>query len=391
GGLKEWRVALAVGPPFVMTSRLLEDGTCNTGLRCRNQASAQVGDGSELRCCYGLAVDLMLRVAEDLHVSLQPYLVEDGQFGQPREGRWSGVVGDLVSGRAHASFAPLSVTSPRSRVVDFSIPYFFSSMSILQADIPLLAFLIPFSSDLWVAIFISLNITALAVAIYEWNSPFGLNPWGRQRSKNFSLGSALWVVWGLLFSHLVAFKAPKSWPNKVLINVWGAFSVIFVASYTANIAALFAGLFTAQYRFVQDESLLSQRVGYVRGSSAEFYVRRNKPSLVQHMHQFVVDSFEQGTSKLRIGSLDLLLGDTAILDYLRGTDDSCSLRATTGADLTSDTYAVAMPLGFPFKEAIDALLSEYQSTGFFDSLKSKWYSDLPCYSIAAGMYKPQVR
>lgn len=57
----------------------------------------------------------------------------------------------------------------------------------------------------------------------------------------FSL--ALWVMWGLLCGHLVAFKAPKSWPNKFLINVWGGFSVIFVASYTANIAALIAGLF----------------------------------------------------------------------------------------------------------------------------------------------------
>lgn len=54
---------------------------------------------------------------------------------------------------------------------------------------------------------------------------------------------ALWVMWGLLCGHLVAFKAPKSWPNKFLINVWGGFSVIFVASYTANIAALIAGLF----------------------------------------------------------------------------------------------------------------------------------------------------
>ncbi|KAJ8930374.1 hypothetical protein NQ314_016824 [Rhamnusium bicolor] len=89
----------------------------------------------------------------------------------------------------------------------------------------------------------SLNITAIAVAIYEWLSPFGLNPWGRQRSKNFSMSSALWVMWGLLCGHLVAFKAPKSWPNKFLINVWGGFSVIFVASYTANIAALIAGLF----------------------------------------------------------------------------------------------------------------------------------------------------
>lgn len=144
----------------------------------------------------------------------------------------------------------------RAEVVDFSIPYFHSGVSLVAApktkyDIPLLAFLLPFSPELWIAIFTTLNITAVAVAIYEWLSPFGLNPWGRQRTKNFSLSScnflffilknylricyisfilALWVMWSLLCGHLVAFKAPKSWPNKLVINIFGGFSVIFVAS-----------------------------------------------------------------------------------------------------------------------------------------------------------------
>lgn len=82
--------------------------------------------------------------------------------------------------------------------MDFSVPFFYSGVSFLAAptqksEIPLHAFLLPFSPELWIAIFLSLNLTALAVAVYEWLSPFGLNPWGRQRSKNFSIASALWV------------------------------------------------------------------------------------------------------------------------------------------------------------------------------------------------------
>jgi ionotropic glutamate receptor NMDA 3A len=212
-------------------------------------------------------MDLLENIAQELEFDFHLYIVADGLFGtkardaQPTfhsrtkstvveqsDPKWNGIVGDLVSGAAHMSFAALSVSSARSEVIDFSAPYFFSGVSFLAApteksEIPLLAFLLPFSPELWIAIFTSLNITAMAVAVYEWLSPFGLNPWGRQRSKNFSIASALWVMWGLLCGHLVAFKAPKSWPNKFLINVWGGFSVIFVASYTANIAALIAGLF----------------------------------------------------------------------------------------------------------------------------------------------------
>lgn len=246
-------------------------------------------------CCYGLAMDLLENIAHELEFDFRLYIVADGLFGTRiannsttghgitkrdvgkaylnyrrqdgifkdtkyeqtyetdfeehlKNAKWNGVVGDLVSGAAHMSFGALSVSSPRSVVIDYSTPFFYSGVSFLAApqqksEIPLMAFLLPFSPELWIAIFTSLNITAIAVACYEWLSPFGLNPWGRQRSKNFSMSSALWVMWGLLCGHLVAFKAPKSWPNKFLINVWGGFSVIFVASYTANIAALIAGLF----------------------------------------------------------------------------------------------------------------------------------------------------
>jgi ionotropic glutamate receptor NMDA 3A len=187
---------------------------------------------------------------QDLEFRFELHVVKDGLFGRRRgrNGTWNGVVGELLSGKAQLAFAPMSVYSHRSQVVDFTTPYYFSSVSFLiapkeRSSISLLAFLQPFSPELWIAVFTSLNITAMFVAAYEWFSPFGLNPWGRQRSKNFSIASALWVMWGLLCGHLVAFKAPKSWPNKFLINVWGGFSVIFVASYTANIAALIASLF----------------------------------------------------------------------------------------------------------------------------------------------------
>lgn len=102
-------------------------------------------------------------------------------------------------------------TTSRSRAesIDFSVPYFHSGVSLLASpqttsEIPLLAFLLPFSPELWIAIFTSLNVTAIAVAIYEWLSPFGLNPWGRQRSKNFSMSSGrykLYTYFALLAIH----------------------------------------------------------------------------------------------------------------------------------------------------------------------------------------------
>lgn len=67
------------------------------------------------------------------------------------------------------------------------------------------------------------------------------------------MGIVLFIL--LLLSLFPPMQAPKSWPNKFLINVWGGFSVIFVASYTANIAALFAGMFFERHVDVNDRSV----------------------------------------------------------------------------------------------------------------------------------------
>ncbi|CAB3243412.1 unnamed protein product [Arctia plantaginis] len=402
----------------------------------------------DTHCCYGFAMDLLENIAQELEFDFHLYIVEDGLYGSRnllkplprifdykrmfsevtpinknnnnyksnrspyRSGfnaldeeidenvdffdieadenieKWNGIVGDLVSGAAHMSFAALSVSSARAEVIDYSQPYFLSAVSALSApnqkpDIPLLAFLLPFSPELWIAIFTSLNVTAIAVAIYEWLSPFGLNPWGRQRSKNFSISSALWVMWGLLCGHLVAFKAPKSWPNKFLINVWGGFSVIFVASYTANIAALIAGLFfhNAVDDYQGRDNWLSLKVGTAKSSVAEYYIQRNYPALAQHMRRYALQDVEEGIQRLRNGTLDLLVADTPVLDYYRATDHGCKLQRINDHPLT-DAYAIGMAKGFPLKESISAVIAKYSSNGYMDILTEKWYGGLPCFKLS---------
>ncbi|XP_076758072.1 uncharacterized protein LOC143427655 isoform X1 [Xylocopa sonorina] len=382
-GMPMYRIVTALAPPFTMVTNL-QEGLCLRGLFCRQ--------GNTLMCCYGLSMDLMSLVSRELGFRYDLYLVKDGLFGKRNgsSGTWNGIMGELVSARAQLAFAPLSVSAHRAKVVDFTTPYFFSGVSFLTApkhksEISLFAFLLPFSTELWIAVFTSLNFTAIAVALYEWFSPFGLNPWGRQRSKNFSIASALWVMWGLLCGHLVAFKAPKSWPNKFLINIWGGFSVIFVASYTANIAALIAGLFfhpaVSNYH---DKSLLLQKVGAPRASAAEYYVQKANIHLWSHMARYSLSNVAEGVEKLRNGSLDILIADTPILDYYRAIDNGCRLQKI-GDTINEDTYAVALTKGHPLKESISKIIANYTSTGLLDILQEKWYGGLPCIRGREGM------
>ncbi|KAI5711412.1 hypothetical protein M8J75_000198 [Diaphorina citri] len=431
GARSIFRVVTAIAPPFVMEGELDEDGQCLRGLECHrlltsgkdnltlvfNEMEKIEEDEEEVdkltrareiwsfgrsnvfqhsryryrtNCCYGLSMDLLENIAQELEFDFHLYIVADGLYGtkvrENQKDKWNGVVGDLVTGTAHMS----------SQVIDYTVPYFYSGVSFLAApkhtyDIPLLAFLLPFSFELWIAIFTSLHVTAVAVAIYEWLSPFGLNPWGRQRSKNFTMASALWAMWGLLCGHLVQYKAPKSWPNKFLINVWGGFSVIFVASYTANIAALIAGLFFVSGVGDQnDRSLLSQRVATAKASAAEYYIHRTNQMLWEHMQRFSVKTVGEGVQQLKNGSLDILIADTPILDYYRATDHGCKLQKI-GESINEDTYAVGLTKGFPLKDSISAVISKYSNNGYMDILQEKWYGGLPCFKLDTDMDMAQPK
>ncbi|KAH9408177.1 Glutamate receptor ionotropic, NMDA 3A, partial [Tyrophagus putrescentiae] len=374
-GKHRFRVVTNIAPPFVIESTKLDNNTCLTGDFClkidtnrrdelialftdfRSNRRLYEGKRYIVKCCAGIAIDLLNAVARDLHFDYDLYMVADGLFGVKKDGKWDGMWPTWST-----TFTAFSTTSSRVWAIDFSVPFFYSGVSCLSAtsnetDVPLLAFLIPFSYELWAAIFASLFATAVAAAIYEWFSPFGLNPWGRQRTKNFSLASALWVMCSLLFSHLVAFKAPKSWPNKVLINVWGAFSVIFLATYTANIAAHFAGLFLVpEVNDFHDKS------------------------------HYKMDTFDEGLELLRAGKLDVLIGDTAILDYYRATDPGCQLRLL-GDSIFDDAYAVGMQKGFPFRDSISNLILKYNEYGFLDQLHRKWYGRVHCLE-SSSLTKP---
>lgn len=60
------------------------------------------------------------------------YIVGDGKYGAlSGTGRWTGLVGDLLSGTADMAVTSFSINSARSRVIDFTSPFYSTSLGIL--------------------------------------------------------------------------------------------------------------------------------------------------------------------------------------------------------------------------------------------------------------------
>lgn len=198
-----------------------------------------------VHCCKGLALELLDKLAVDLNFDYVIYFLNDTDYGTYKNGQWSGMVSDIVNGAADLVVGAFSVTSERLSAMSFTEPYFQNDFAMVTSangrSTSIWAFLSPFSPEVWICILVSSVVAGIATSTLEWYSPFGLNPRGRRRDKNYTLGSGLLMVWVLVTGHTINVKAPKSWPGKVIQNVWAGLAIFMMTSYTANLAAYLAG------------------------------------------------------------------------------------------------------------------------------------------------------
>jgi len=96
----------------------------------------------------GYLIDMLAELRKLQTFSYNLTLVKDGKFGfELSDGQWNGLVGELVRGEADMALAPLTITKKRQNVIDFSLPYMQTGISMLHRR-PAQAERIPFRTVL---------------------------------------------------------------------------------------------------------------------------------------------------------------------------------------------------------------------------------------------------
>uniref|UniRef100_A0A345BF23 Glutamate [NMDA] receptor subunit 1 n=1 Tax=Lobesia botrana TaxID=209534 RepID=A0A345BF23_9NEOP len=377
--------------PFVYARRIDDGSECTAEeIPCPHYNATD--DSDQLYCCKGFCMDLLKHLATWINFTYSLALSPDGQFGHyviknfsapsPKK-EWTGLIGELVYERADMIVAPLTINPERAEFIEFSKPFKYQGITILEKkpsrSSTLVSFLQPFSNTLWILVMVSVHVVALVLYLLDRFSPFGrfklANIDGTEEDA-LNLSSAIWFAWGVLLNSGIGEGTPRSFSARVLGMVWAGFAMIIVASYTANLAAFLVlerpktkltGINDARLRNTMENLTCAT----VKGSGVDMYFRRQVElsNMYRTMEANNYDNAEQAIQDVKNGKLMAFIWDSSRLEFEAAQD--CEL-VTAGELFGRSGYGVGLQKGSPWADKVTLAILDFHESGIMESLDNDW-------------------
>ncbi|XP_076056317.1 glutamate receptor 1-like [Oratosquilla oratoria] len=340
----------------------------------------------------GYAKDLADFLAEKLKINYTIQIVKDGEYGaldENAEGGWNGMVGELVRREADIAIAPLTITSTRERVIDFTKPFMTLGISIMikkpvRQKPGVFSFMSPLSEEIWMCVvfaYVGVSIVLFLVSRfspYEWKVVETYNK--STVTNDFTIFNSLWFTLGAFMQQGVDLS-PRSFSGRIVGSVWWFFTLILISSYTANLAAfLTVERMVTPIKSADDLSRQTEvEYGTRNGGSTKEFFERSKISIYSRMWEFMtsrknvfVETYEAGIERVRTskGKYAFLL-ESVKNDYINEQLPCDTMKI--GQNLNSNGYGVATPMGSPLKMQMNLAILQLKEDGDLARLKNKWW------------------
>ncbi|OCT70963.1 hypothetical protein XELAEV_18037877mg [Xenopus laevis] len=345
--------------PFVIVEGVdPATGTCiRDSVPCRKQLNKTDNHLTDpiifvKQCCKGFCIDILKRLSKTIGFTYDLYLVTNGKHGKKIDGVWNGMIGEVFYQRADMAIGSLTINEERSEIIDFSVPFVETGISVM----------------------VSRSNGTVSPSAF-------LGPGG----SKFTIGKSIWLLWALVFNNSVPVENPKGTTSKIMVLIWAFFAVIFLASYTANLAA-----FMIQEEYVDTVSGLSDKkfqrpheqypplkFGTVPNGSTEKNIRSNYPDMHAYMIKYNQRHVEDALQNLKTGKLDAFIYDAAVLNYMARKDEGCKLVTIGSGKVFATTgYGIALQKGSKWKRSVDLALLQFLGDDEIEMLERLWLSGI---------------
>ncbi|XP_066592276.1 glutamate receptor ionotropic, NMDA 2B isoform X2 [Prorops nasuta] len=378
-----------LAPPDPVSGKCLMD----RGVHCRVAKESDMAEmdlqsalknESFYQCCSGFCIDLLQKFSEEIGFTYELVRVEDGKWGTLENGKWNGLIADLVNRKTDMVMTSLMINSEREAVVDFTVPYMETGIAIIVAKrtgiISPTAFLEPFDAASWMLVgIVAIHVATIIILLFEWLSPSGFDMKTPTPNHRFSFCRTYWLVWAVLFQAAVHIDSPRGFTARFMTNVWALFAVVFLAIYTANLAAF---MITREefheFNGVDDPRLAKPwshkpmfKFGTTPYSHTDSTLAKYFKEMHSYMAQFNKTSVAEGVEAVISGELDAFFYDGTVLDYLVAQDEDCRL-LTVGSWYAMTGYGLAFSRNSKYLEMFNKRLLDYRDNGDLERLRRYW-------------------
>jgi len=309
----------------------------------------------------GFAIDLWNEISQRLKIKTTYHIAPDV----------GSLLADVRGGKAGLGVGAISVTAARETEFDFSQPIMNAGLQIMVrgagkdgdsnplAD--LLKLLFSWTSLAW------LGIAALLVLIpahivwwLERDRPDGIIP-----TPSYIPGIYYALYWAAGTLATQADAAPKSWLARIVAILWMFTGVVFVALYTAQLAATL----TVQQiggGINGPDDLAGKRVATTRGSTAANTVRELQGQVLE------VGQITEAYQALNRKTVDAVVFDSPVLMFYAANEGKGQV-TTVGAPFRKEDYGILFPRGSQMRSQVNVTLLRMREDGTYQRLYDKWF------------------
>lgn len=308
----------------------------------------------------GIAVEVWQRLAARLGWRYETVRFEDV----------SDALQALESGNVDAVAGPVSITAGRAARVQFTQPYFQSSLSIMsRSEAPGWSQRIrPFFSTRF---FVALGVFVLilgAVGTLIWIAEREENPTQFPREPERGIANGMWCAIVTMSTTGYGDRAPITFWGRMVASVWIIISLVGATTMIAGIASTLtlSGMRTADISTAAD--LARRNVAAVPGSPSEALALRYGAASV------TIESPEEGYRLLKSGRVDAVVYDRPQLLYFLNEHPDRDVAIST-AQYQRQGYGFALPLHTTALHEMNVALLALEESGSVQRIVDGWLGE----------------
>lgn len=292
----------------------------------------------------GMSIDMIRTIMTDLDIKF-----EFKEFETIEE-----LINATEDSTIDLSVAAISITSDREKKMDFTQPYYITTLGIAIKDDmgkDLFSQYLNFFSTDFFWILIVLSIILLIFGVIFWLFERKSNPEQFGGSVFHGIGSGFWYSVVTMCTVGYGDKAPRTVGGRIIATLFMIKSLVIVSSFTAAMTtSLTVGSLGNEIRSKDD--LYNVTVGTIKGSSSEDFLTSNG---IKHIS---FNEIQSGFENLDNGKIDAFVYDKPILSYYVNNHDYRNI-VLLNDSFRNQYYGIGLPRGSTLRKDLNVELLKY--------------------------------